>query len=439
MKKIIKYIFALIFFSSFLVDASGQTQTVTIGSVNGRTVRQYCSQQSPQSPVNCGPQNTYIGVKQALYETEINNANVNEGVTDKFYFDFNLSTLPSNIWIENFVIHSSGTFTENKSVLYPGSPVAGYLGYNNVYINYVQWDGNTLISTSPDINQSFGSAIPNNVMSNPNKTFTIPVQSNFIPPANTIGRISCAGVNFSNVTFTATVTYSLINTAITGLGVEDLSCSNYKLTWDPLSNAIGYNIFVDGVFIQSTTTNSATCNLPSGQLVVTAFNPGLTFAKSQIVIIQPKQDFAVDLSGGGTYNNQVFRTNKTGRGLGNGFTFTATKSSMFTLAATPSCSGDKVIRNDEESDQENKQVSDSKTVSSSCFPNPTHGEFTVRMNLPEHQTSEIRVYDSMGKLVKTVVASATETLVSIEDQPAGIYFVRYTVDGKDHSAKVVKL
>jgi hypothetical protein len=73
------------------------------------------------------------------------------------------------------------------------------------------------------------------------------------------------------------------------------------------------------------------------------------------------------------------------------------------------------------------------------FPNPTHGEFTIRMNLSENQTSEIRVYDSMGKLVKTVVASATETLVSIEDQSAGIYFVRYTVDGKDQSAKIVKL
>jgi Zn-dependent metalloprotease len=78
-------------------------------------------------------------------------------------------------------------------------------------------------------------------------------------------------------------------------------------------------------------------------------------------------------------------------------------------------------------------------LSNSCFPNPTHGEFTVRMDLPEHQTSEIRVYDSMGKLVKTMVASATETLISIGDQPAGIYFVRYTVDGKDQSAKVVKL
>ena len=73
------------------------------------------------------------------------------------------------------------------------------------------------------------------------------------------------------------------------------------------------------------------------------------------------------------------------------------------------------------------------------FPNPTQGEFTLRMDLPENLTSEIRVFDSMGKLVKTVVASSTEILVSIEDQPAGIYFVRYTVDGKDQSAKIVKL
>jgi hypothetical protein len=94
--------------------------------------------------------------------------------------------------------------------------------------------------------------------------------------------------------------------------------------------------------------------------------------------------------------------------------------------------------NEEEVDESIIKGNDT-LISDNIFPNPTHGEFTVRMNLPEHQTSEIRVYDSMGKLVKTVVASATETLVSIEDQPAGIYLVRYTVDGKNQSAKIVKL
>jgi gingipain R len=94
--------------------------------------------------------------------------------------------------------------------------------------------------------------------------------------------------------------------------------------------------------------------------------------------------------------------------------------------------------NEEEAGQ-NIDKSNEALFNNNIFPNPTHGEFTVRMDLPEQQTSEIRVYDSMGKLVKSVVASATETVVSIEEQPAGIYLVRYTVDGKNHSAKIVKL
>ncbi len=448
MKKIIKYIFALIFFSSFLVDASGQIQTVTIGSTNGRTVRQYCNQRTPSSSVNCYPPQDVTNFKQVLYECALDQTNGMQSITDKFFFDLNLSTLPINAWIESIVIHSSGKFLENTSQLYPGytppKPVTeADTAYNDVFINGVEHNGNTLISTSYDINQYMDQVGLNGAMFTPNKTIIIPVISNMIPPPNTIGRISCGGVNLSYVTFTATVSYSLVNNDITGLGVEDLGCSNYKLTWDALGGALFYNIYVDGIFFQSSTTNSATCNLPSGQLVVTAVNPAQTFAKSQIVNIQPKTnvqttDPAYNL-GAGSYDNQVVRTYNTGRNLVNGFTFTATKSSVFTLAATPDCSGDRVIRNDEASEQELKPESDSKTISNSCFPNPTHGEFKVRMDLPENQTSEIRVYDSMGKLVKTVVASTTETLVSIEDQPAGIYFVRYTVDGKDQSAKVVKL
>lgn len=78
-------------------------------------------------------------------------------------------------------------------------------------------------------------------------------------------------------------------------------------------------------------------------------------------------------------------------------------------------------------------------ISNACFPNPTHGEFIVRMNLPKDKTVEIKVYDNFSRLVKTAITNVSETTISIAGEQAGVYFVRYSIDGKNYNYKVVKL
>jgi hypothetical protein len=236
--------------------------------------------------------------------------------------------------------------------------------------------------------------------------------------------------------------------APTGLTLKSYSCNTLNVGWNAVTGATSYAVYLNGVKQTTVSTNSATLSgLNTGtsyNITVTATTSAGTSSQSAVLAATPKLPTIL------TFNTDLSASSKLGVAsqevdLDPGFDFVATAANTFEAYTSTTCPASKLAvvgeadLTEEVDNSQSDNASKAPEVTNSCFPNPTHGEFTVRMNLPEHQTSEIRVYDSMGKLVKTVVASSTETLVSIEDQPAGIYFVRYTVDGKDQSAKIVKL
>jgi hypothetical protein len=252
---------------------------------------------------------------------------------------------------------------------------------------------------------------------------------------------------------------------VTGLRLAGMNgCSVPTLSWDPYPGATSYNLHFNGIWIPvDGCKGGSICTSYNVNFVKNTnqnVNYDLTFSSTVYPGATPTDVYVTPVNSNGeisgasssvlkfdleanslsfsqTYNSPLDISTGTAYGsiiLDNGFSFLGSASQTFSAVSLSGCMPRAGVKKLEDSDDSKDNM-----VTNSCFPNPTHGEFTVRMDLPENQTSEIRVYDSMGKLVKTVVASATETLVSIEDQPAGIYFVRYTVDGKDQSAKIVKL
>jgi Secretion system C-terminal sorting domain len=236
--------------------------------------------------------------------------------------------------------------------------------------------------------------------------------------------------------------------APTGLTLKSYSCNTLNVGWNAVTGATSYAVYLNGVKQTTVSSNSVTLSgLNTGtsyNITVTATTSAGTSSQSAVLAATPALPTIL------TFNTDLSASSKLGVAsqevdLDPGFDFIGTTANTFEAYTSTTCPASKlaVVRESDLTEEVDNSQSDNASkapeVTNSCFPNPTHGEFTVRMNLPEHQTSEIRVYDSMGKLVKSVVASSTETLVSIEDQPAGIYFVRYTVDGKDQSAKIVKL
>lgn len=67
-------------------------------------------------------------------------------------------------------------------------------------------------------------------------------------------------------------------------------------------------------------------------------------------------------------------------------------------------------------------------------PNPNHGQFT--MNGLE-AGMEIRMFDMQGKVVLETVANSNVERINLQDQPAGIYFLQVTFEGKVAQMKMV--
>jgi len=78
-------------------------------------------------------------------------------------------------------------------------------------------------------------------------------------------------------------------------------------------------------------------------------------------------------------------------------------------------------------------------VEPQLYPNPTHDNFMVNTNLEENEKINIAIYDNMGKSIKVVQSVSQETSISLQNQPAGIYLVRFTRKDKTYNYKVVKL
>ncbi|HET7733472.1 MAG TPA: T9SS type A sorting domain-containing protein [Paludibacter sp.] len=73
------------------------------------------------------------------------------------------------------------------------------------------------------------------------------------------------------------------------------------------------------------------------------------------------------------------------------------------------------------------------------YPNPTRDNFIVKTSLKENEEIEIRVYDNVGRIVNVTKGVNEETNISLGNQPACIYYVRFLQNEKTYSYKVVKL
>jgi hypothetical protein len=58
------------------------------------------------------------------------------------------------------------------------------------------------------------------------------------------------------------------------------------------------------------------------------------------------------------------------------------------------------------------------------FPNTSSESFTVRLLSQPLENEQIRVFDSMGRLVKTVNTQQAQTVINVQELSAGLYFVR---------------
>lgn len=75
------------------------------------------------------------------------------------------------------------------------------------------------------------------------------------------------------------------------------------------------------------------------------------------------------------------------------------------------------------------------------YPNPTNNTLTIELNpFLEASSIEIRLLNLQGQLISTKVLKGGNynTQLSLQDLPAGIYFIQLQVDGKQFSQKVIK-
>lgn len=70
----------------------------------------------------------------------------------------------------------------------------------------------------------------------------------------------------------------------------------------------------------------------------------------------------------------------------------------------------------------------------SIFPNPSSGEFTFQSLVGTEAT--ISIVNLIGSEVLKLEANATQTLINISNQPAGVYFVRATINGETQTQKI---
>jgi YVTN family beta-propeller protein len=70
------------------------------------------------------------------------------------------------------------------------------------------------------------------------------------------------------------------------------------------------------------------------------------------------------------------------------------------------------------------------------YPNPTRAAFAIRASAP---LRNVRIYDSLGELVKTVTLTKFENMitVSMNNMSAGVYFVRVATEDSEFLKKVV--
>jgi hypothetical protein len=74
------------------------------------------------------------------------------------------------------------------------------------------------------------------------------------------------------------------------------------------------------------------------------------------------------------------------------------------------------------------------------FPNPTRGQATVQFAVPERQQVTLRLYDVLGRRVRTLVdgprAGRQQAQVDVSDLSSGVYFLRLQADGQVQTTRL---
>jgi hypothetical protein len=74
------------------------------------------------------------------------------------------------------------------------------------------------------------------------------------------------------------------------------------------------------------------------------------------------------------------------------------------------------------------------------YPNPAHQQVTVRYALPEQQAVTIRLYDVLGRQVRTLVRETQdgrhERRLDVDGLPSGVYFLRLQAEGETRTQKL---
>ena len=115
------------------------------------------------------------------------------------------------------------------------------------------------------------------------------------------------------------------------------------------------------------------------------------------------------------------------------------------FTVVPDCSGEQPLAKAGENynifNQDEKLIDSSKTEnkeilnSINCYPNPTKGDLTIEIT---KMLDELYVTDITGKLIiKMEKLSEGKTSISLNEYPTGIYFLKYKIESKWGSQKVM--
>ena len=87
------------------------------------------------------------------------------------------------------------------------------------------------------------------------------------------------------------------------------------------------------------------------------------------------------------------------------------------------------------------QNQNKKGVLGDCVPNPTNGNATIYYEMFTEGTAEIRIYNALGQIVKSVVQETSvgnqKVKISFSGIPAGLYHYTLLINGERTDAKKV--
>lgn len=90
-----------------------------------------------------------------------------------------------------------------------------------------------------------------------------------------------------------------------------------------------------------------------------------------------------------------------------------------------------------DNDQQNKYIISSDKQSVIVYPNPVNEELFIEITeQSEKDPSFINLYDLNGRLLKGIKTTTVKTILSLSDQPRGLYILRITINGEITECKI---